>query len=425
MKLEKDNEMSLSRRTDSILIKVQNQLLLTNKLLEVIDQTLIPYRGQIKITHNGYAIAKWGFANQKMEIVIPCIYDKVEHFSEGYAVVMHFEKRSPIFRYINKRGEIKKELQTPNKAFSFSGRVAVNFVITDYGFFDYAGGLQDPIGYYNVIDEEFNVISTIEGKEFLYTPIFINGFSKIKKTVQQKDRKWKEKLAFIDKFGRQITDYKYDFLGDFSCGRAKFIIDEDNKKFGYLDINGNEILPSNYYEATDFNNGYAYVNFIESYYIGFINTDGEKVQEKNTGVENSYDELKKSFENGKYGFVNLFGKLVIPYEYDETSNFSGGLCFVRKKISDSKNLYGIINKEGKELIECKIDFPFSFRDFYKGSILVQDKEYKYFMITQEGKKFGPYKIHRMHEFRNNGLIEVATNPGAAYVDYLGNEYWEH
>ncbi len=53
---------------------------------------------------------------------------------------------------------------------------------------------------------------------------------------------------------------------------------------------------------------------------------------------------------GKWGFINPYGKLVIPCSYDSADNFSGGLCLVKRGLK-----LGYINKSGKEMIPCEFD----------------------------------------------------------------------
>lgn len=54
--------------------------------------------------------------------------------------------------------------------------------------------------------------------------------------------------------------------------------------------------------------------------------------------------------NGKWGFINLYGKMTIPCSYDSADNFSNGLCLVKRGLK-----LGYINTSGKELIPCEFD----------------------------------------------------------------------
>ena len=53
-------------------------------------------------------------------------------------------------------------------------------------------------------------------------------------------------------------------------------------------------------------------------------------------------------QNGKYGFINTKGEVVIPCIYDGAADFSEGLAMVKQNYKGS-----IINKEGKVIVaEC-------------------------------------------------------------------------
>ena len=58
-------------------------------------------------------------------------------------------------------------------------------------------------------------------------------------------------------------------------------------------------------------------------------------------------------ENGKYGFIDKNGSLIVDFKYDMISTFQDesamfSVVFLDKKI-------GIINREGKQVLACKYD----------------------------------------------------------------------
>ena len=69
---------SLIKRDSEALVRVSKSLEITSKLLDVKDDTfLIPYRKG----------KKWGFCDRNKRIVIPCIYENLDFFSEDLAIV--------------------------------------------------------------------------------------------------------------------------------------------------------------------------------------------------------------------------------------------------------------------------------------------------------------------------------------------------
>ena len=61
--------------------------------------------------------------------------------------------------------------------------------------------------------------------------------------------------------------------------------------------------------------------------------------------------------NGKCGFIDKTGRLVIPCKYDEANDFSEGLANVKLN-----GKYGFIDKSGTLVIPCKYDWAWSFHD---------------------------------------------------------------
>lgn len=71
----------------------------------------------------------------------------------------------------------------------------------------------------------------------------------------------------------------------------------------------------------------------------------------------------------KFGFVDGNGKILIPFEYDDVSDFHEGLAAVKKTDQFGKDQWGFINEQGKVVIP----FQFTIRpeDFHDGLVLVK------------------------------------------------------
>lgn len=64
----------------------------------------------------------------------------------------------------------------------------------------------------------------------------------------------------MDKNGNVIVEPKYEKIGDFSDGRAYVLGDNgENYGYGFIDVNGEEIIPCNYVNAFNFSEGLAAV----------------------------------------------------------------------------------------------------------------------------------------------------------------------
>ena len=82
--------------------------------------------------------------------------------------------------------------------------------------------------------------------------------------------------------------------------------------------------------------------------------------------------------HGKYGFVDHNFALVIPFQFENARGFAEALA----PVSNSKGLWGYINKSGKLVFE----YQYNFADFYvEGKARVM-KNGNLMMIDKNGKE---------------------------------------
>ena len=167
---------------------------------------------------------------------------------------------------------------------------------------------------------------------------------------------------------------KYKSLESFHDGLACV---KRNGKYGYMNIKGEEVIPCNFTGADAYINGVARV--VLNGKVQFIDVNGNVVPlpslastqlEETTRLRSSNGLIIKKV-NGKYGFVNEKGKIVIPCKYDEVYDFSEGLAAVRK--GDYWGFWGFINSKGEEVIPCKYD---NAKPFKNGYAAVEQLEYE-------------------------------------------------
>ena len=204
----------------------------------------------------------------------------------------------------------------------------------------------------------------------------------------KKEHKW----GFINTKGEKVIEYKFDDACNFSKGLAEvqinnktykvningdFIVLDENKnrieisrdfdcvsnfkehlalavkydKYGFVNIEGKEIIECKFDEANDFNEGLASVKRDGKW--GFINIRGEQVIEcKFDDVGRFSEGLARVKKDRKWGFINTRGEQVIEYKFDNAWSFSEGLAYV-----EIGGAYGYINTSGEVIIEYKSFFP--------------------------------------------------------------------
>ena len=187
--------------------------------------------------------------------------------------------------------------------------------------------------------------------------------------IVDKNGKW----GFVDKNGNEVIPCKYDGAWYFSEG---FALVQMNDKWGFIDKNGNEVIPCKYDDAGGFSEGFALVQM-----------------------------------NGKWGFVDKNGNEVIPCKYDDAWDFSEGLALVQMN-----DKWGFIDKNGNEVIPCIYDGAGGFSE---GFALVQMND-KWGFIDKNGNEVIPCKYDDAWHF-SEGLAPVKKNDKWGYIDKNGNE----
>ncbi|MGB3454648.1 MAG: WG repeat-containing protein [Moheibacter sp.] len=182
----------------------------------------------------------------------------------------------------------------------------------------------------------------------------------------------------------------------FSQSQNLIRFEDENKLIGYKDENQNIIVKPKYSNGSLFYNGLALVSIIGKGWT-IINGNGEELTDfesipgsiYNDFVEYDLISVKK---DGKWGFINRNGELVIPYKYDIVGEFNEGLIPVK-----INNLWGFINEEDKLIIPAKYEKVTEFHDglagFYengkwgfinKNDIVIIPAQYTGISIFSEG-----------------------------------------
>lgn len=239
-----------------------------------------------------------GFIDSTGNYVIEPKFDYAENFSDGLALVqigsydfLDFRLRNSKTVFINKRGEVffDKEAYSPEAKFSdglakvtidgkisfidTTGKVVIKpqelgiqyfseglavFSTKDayrYGYVDKTGKI--------VIPQQFKQAG--EFSEGLASVMFENG-----------------KYGYINKTGRTVIEPQFDFADSFREDRAVVNI---NSKNGYIDKTGKVIIPIQFGSAERFVNGLAQVSFddenppYENKKYGYIDRNGNFILE--------------------------------------------------------------------------------------------------------------------------------------------------
>jgi hypothetical protein len=116
----------------------------------------------------------------------------------------------------------------------------------------------------------------------------------------------------------------------------------------YINSDGDFLIDWREGLGTDFREGYAVFQDKQRSEMYYIDTTGSKAEHLPTGIYlgDFHEGLAVFTENGKMGYVDLEGNIVIPAIYDFASDFSGDYAAVTEYEPQKQDVYLMEEKEG-------------------------------------------------------------------------------
>lgn len=165
--------------------------------------------------------------------------------------------------------------------------------------------------------------------------------------------------GYIDKSGNCIIEPQFDGAADFHDGLAAVKIDWMR---GYIDRDGKFVIEPQYQSASDFCGGVALVELDGQ--KKYIDKSGNAVpapaEVEETGNPDSGIQLRPVLIDGKFGYANEAGEVVIAPKFCDAEPFSEGLARVRQILGGK---WGFINEKGTYAFKTKFKQA---GDFHEG-----------------------------------------------------------
>jgi hypothetical protein len=301
----------------------------------------------------------YGFLDSNFNVIIEPVYSKTGVFSSNLCYV-----KNQLFNgFINKKGDKILDVSSFSFCEKFYGQLAsYNSLIENLGmqkgFINIKGNVVVEPKYSMVYDFQENLI--VVGKRGGFLNLLDQDGTEILEDVYSSDItisfneklakvKKKSKYGFIDINGIEVIKCKYSGLERFTCGISVF---KEKKLFGCINKTGEIVVSPKYDKIGGFSNtismensnsyNTAYDSLIKSAYMNqeYSNSDARAVASIGTSV----------------GFIDTIGNEVVPLIYDDIDySPKEGVYKVKKR-----NVFGYVDIFGKEIVAPQYNFARNF-----------------------------------------------------------------
>lgn len=234
------------------------------------------------------------------------------------------------------------------------------------------------------------------------------------------------KFKVIDESGKEFAIRGYNFIGNYKNGRALFgnDIKPGGYRYGYLDLQGREVIPAKFETANDFQEGKAVVKLKDNQFA-LINISGRVLKTYNyANVGNLGEGLLpiQPTADSKFGYINENGAIVIKPQFIFAQPFKQGRAVVNIA-EDFRNKTGLIDRNGSFVINPiynDINLLGEGRAAV-GKAVDEEKPYlgsKYAIADINGTLLTDFIYNSISSYKN-GIASTTNNKNTFFIDKMG------
>ncbi|MES2515131.1 MAG: WG repeat-containing protein [Bacteroidota bacterium] len=235
-----------------------------------------------------------GYKDEKGDVIIKPKFIDADYFKHGYAIVEMKTGKG----MINNKGEFILEPLYDFIYDDVNGFLQIN-KDNLYGLAKTDGTIAVPV-HYNDTGELWEGLVWVERNDF---------------------------VGYVDENHKTVIDFKFDWCGNFSEGLASATqygqVEGQKDIYGYIDKTGNFVIQfDDYDEGGEFKEGLAPVSVDSKF--GYINKQGKFIGERIYHSAGSFVNglsCVQLEDGGKWGYADKTGKLVIPCQFESTSDY--------------------------------------------------------------------------------------------------------
>lgn len=224
----------------------------------------------------------------------------------------------------------------------------------------------------------------------------------------RKDSEGGWRYGYLDKNGETVIPLIYTWGSYFREGMA--VIERDGKR-GYIDKSGTLVIPCEWDDAGNFADGLAFVVKEDDEgngKCGYVDKTGALKSplewDQVYSFCNGMARVGKTDAEGnvKWGYIDTTGALKIPCEWDDAENYSEGLACVSKADANGSMKWGYIDAAGTMAIPIDYEEARPFTSNSKSLALVRKANAGYSCIDKTGAVIIPLEYDFVANF-NDGL----------------------
>jgi len=260
--------------------------------------------------------------------------------------------------------------------------------------------------------------------------------SAIPKSNVEDDHLW----GIIDITGKEIVPCKYDQIERFGRSLPKTLARVLlNGKYGAVNVTGIEVIPCRFDVMEAIDNEYIDLgieNEKGEMKRALADVHGKIFTEPIYSSINSFDDdlglarvsrlvVSRTNEKELYGFINKEGKEVIPCQFERLSDFFNGFSKITQK-----GKTGLIDSTGKIIVKPKYSDIIRISPYPKGLIKVMSPEGLKGYVNKQGVEVIPCKYSHLETFDENSTYTAEwakmKTPEGRYgqVNIQGKEKWD-
>ena len=241
-----------------------------------------------------------------------------------------------------------------------------------------------------------------------------------------------EKMGLFNSEGKEIIPISYRWIYTDKIDDNIPIVAKLDGKEGYINTKNEWVIPPTYRDAFAFRQGVAIVkkgrnymcinlkgeaviqdfdNYViepsdNTYIVGVRKECKYMVYDLNGNLLDTYDGFINNWSDdaifavkkgGKWGYIDGYGKVIIPLEYEEVGDFSEGLAAVRKD-----NKWGYINPKNEVVIP--IEFTNREVSYFKNGVAKYYTDSGIGLINLKGEIIAEPKYDSIEYVRENVAI---------------------